>query len=101
MVFDNQLEIQRIEKKEELRNLGINPYPHFLKKDMDIKEFRDKFEYIKELDEKRVSDEVTISGRLMLKRVAGKSTFANLQLKSFLHLSMAISSIPSTNSQPP
>jgi len=44
VVFDNQLEIQRIEKKEELRNLGINPYPHFLKKDMNIKEFRDKFE---------------------------------------------------------
>lgn len=82
MVFDNQLEIQRIEKKEELRNLGINPYPHFLKKDMNIKEFRDKFEYIKELDEKRVSDEVTISGRLMLKRVAGKSTFANIEDES-------------------
>ena len=75
MVFDNQLEIQRIEKSEELRKLGINPYPHFLKKDMNIKEFRDKFEYIKELDEKRVSDEVVISGRLMLKRVAGKSRF--------------------------
>ena len=36
MVFDNQLEIQRIEKSEELRKLGINPYPHFLKKDMDL-----------------------------------------------------------------
>ena len=63
MVFDNQLEIQRIEKSEELRKLGINPYPHFLKKDMNIKEFRDKFEYIKELDEKRVNDEVIISER--------------------------------------
>ena len=82
MVFDNQLEIQRIEKSEELRKLGINPYPHFLKKDMNIKEFRDKFEYIKELDEKRVSDEVVISGRLMLKRVAGKSTFANIEDES-------------------
>ena len=82
MVFDNQLEIQRIEKSEELRKLGINPYPHFLKKDMNIKEFRDKFEYIKELDEKRVNDEVIISGRLMLKRVAGKSTFANIEDES-------------------
>ena len=33
-VFEHQLEIQRIEKAQELRKLGVNPYPHFLKKDM-------------------------------------------------------------------
>lgn len=82
MVFDNQLEIQRIEKADELRNLGINPYPHFLKKDMSIKEFRDKFEYIKDNEEKKADEDITISGRLMLKRVAGKSTFGNIEDES-------------------
>lgn len=78
-MFDNQLEIQRIEKANELRNLGINPYPHFLKKDMSISEFRKKFEYIKDNEIKKANEEVTISGRLKLKRVAGKSTFGNIE----------------------
>ena len=82
MIFDNQLEIQRIEKADELRNLGINPYPHFLKKEMSIKEFRDKFEYIKDSEDKKSDEIVTISGRLMLKRVAGKSTFGNIEDES-------------------
>ena len=62
-------EIQRIEKSNELRNLGVNPYPHFLVKDMSIKEFRDKFAFIQDLEEKKASDEVKIAGRLKLKRV--------------------------------
>lgn len=82
MIFNTQFEEQRIQKADELRNLGINPYPHFLKKDMSIREFRDKFEYVKDLEEKKVSDGVTISGRLKLKRVAGKSTFANIEDES-------------------
>lgn len=80
MVFENQLEKQRIEKSNELKELGINPYPHFLKKDMGIGEFRTKFSYIEELEEKKDVDKiVTIAGRLKLKRVAGKSTFANIE----------------------
>lgn len=78
-VFDNQLEIQRIEKAKELRNLGVNPYPHFLKKDMSIKEFRDKFAYITDQEDKKADEIVSIAGRLKLKRVAGKSTFANIE----------------------
>ena len=44
-VFEHQLEIQRIEKAQELRKLGVNPYPHFLKKDMSIADFRTKFSF--------------------------------------------------------
>lgn len=81
-IFDNQLEIQRIEKAKELRNLGVNPYPHFLKKDMSIKEFRDKFAYITDQEDKKADEIVAIAGRLKLKRVAGKSTFANIEDES-------------------
>ena len=81
-MFDNQLEIQKIEKSNELRNLGVNPYPHFLVKDMSIKEFRDKFAFIQEQEEKKASEEVSIAGRLKFKRVAGKSTFGNIEDES-------------------
>ena len=81
-VFEHQLEIQRIEKAQELRKLGVNPYPHFLKKDMSIAEFRTKFSDIVNSDEKKSSEIVSIAGRLKFKRVAGKSTFANIEDES-------------------
>lgn len=84
MIFDTQFEEQRIEKLKELSDIGINPYPHFLKKDMSISEFKNKFAYIENTEEKRESEEnsVTLAGRLKLKRVAGKSTFANIEDQS-------------------
>lgn len=82
MIFKNQLEIQRIEKADELKNLGINPYPHFLKKDMSIASFRAKFSNLKDPGEKKESENFTLAGRLKLKRVAGKSTFANIEDES-------------------
>ena len=81
-LFDSQLEIQRIDKASELRNLGANPYPHFLKKDMNIAEFKEKFGFIKDTEDKKASEEVSLAGRLKLKRVAGKSTFANIEDQS-------------------
>ena len=63
-VFEHQLEIQRIEKAQELRKLGVNPYPHFLKKDMSIADFRTKFSDIANSDEKKSSEIVSIAGRL-------------------------------------
>ena len=81
-IFEHQLEIQRIEKAQELRKLGVNPYPHFLKKDMSIAEFRTKFSDIANSDEKKSSEIVSIAGRLKFKRVAGKSTFANIEDES-------------------
>lgn len=81
-VFEHQLEIQRIEKAQELRKLGVNPYPHFLKKDMSIADFRTKFSDIANSDDKKSSEIVSIAGRLKFKRVAGKSTFANIEDES-------------------
>jgi len=49
---------------------------------MSIAEFRDKFAYIKDQDEKKADENVSIAGRLKLKRVAGKSTFANIEDES-------------------
>lgn len=79
MIFDNELEQVRIAKKDELKGLGVNPYPQFLKRGMSIAQFREKFAFIKDLAEKKADEIVTLSGRLKLKRVAGKSTFANIE----------------------
>lgn len=79
MIFDNQLEQQRLDKISELRDMGINPYPHYISVDMSINAFKDKFSYIKDSENQRADEEVTLSGRLKLKRVAGKSTFANIE----------------------
>lgn len=81
MIFDSELEQVRIAKKDELKSLGVNPYPQFLKRGMSIAQFREKFAFIKDLaeGEKKADEIVTLSGRLKLKRVAGKSTFANIE----------------------
>ncbi|EFT0415256.1 lysine--tRNA ligase [Campylobacter upsaliensis] len=82
-MFDNILEQQRIAKIAELKTAGINPYPHFLQKELSIKEFKNKFAYITQKDEKR--DEkvlVSIAGRVKLLRIAGKSIFANIEDES-------------------
>lgn len=83
MIFDNPLEQQKIEKANELRELGRNPYPHFLSPELTIKDFKEKFAYIKEQENQRAEDEIfSLAGRIMLKRVAGKSTFANIEDES-------------------
>lgn len=80
MIFDNQHEIQRLESIDELRNLGINPYPHFLRRDMNISKFRLKFNYIKDTEEKKAEGQlVGLAGRIKLIRDAGKAVFANIE----------------------
>ena len=81
MIFDNELELTRLAKADELRQMGVSPYPHFLKREMSIAEFKNEFSYIKDLPngEKKATKEVVIAGRIKLKRVAGKSTFANIE----------------------
>ena len=81
MIFDNELEQTRLAKADELRQMGVSPYPHFLKRELKISEFKSEFGYIKNLPqgERKATKEVTIAGRIKLKRVAGKSTFANIE----------------------
>ncbi|MCX2682444.1 lysine--tRNA ligase [Campylobacter sp. MIT 21-1685] len=82
-MFDSILQQQRIQKAKDFLNEGINPYPHFLRKEFSLKEFKEKFAYISDLDEKRdESAFATIAGRIKLLRIAGKSIFANIEDES-------------------
>ncbi len=84
MIFTTEQEQIRISKLQTLRENGINPYPHDIKREMTIAEFKDKFAAVanSEEEEKRAYEEVELCGRLKLKRVAGKSTFANIEDES-------------------
>ncbi len=80
MIFDNQLEIQRLETAENLRKMGVNPYPHFLRRDMDIAKFRLKFAHIINTEDKKAEGQyVSLAGRIKLIRDAGKAIFANIE----------------------
>lgn len=80
MIFENQLEIQRLKTIEELRQMGINPYPHFLRRDMNISKFRLKFNHIKDTESKSAEGQfVSLAGRVKLIRDAGKAIFANIE----------------------
>lgn len=82
-MFESNLELQKLEKAAAFRAAGQNPYAHFLQKDMSVAEFRAKFAYIAESENKRdESVSVNLAGRLKLLRVAGKSTFANIEDES-------------------
>ncbi len=66
-----ELEIIRREKLDQLRSLGINPYPAQLYPvDTTSKEIKSHFE-----DGKKV----VVAGRLMSRRIQGKASFAELQ----------------------
>lgn len=79
-MFDNILEQQRIQKASELKNAGVNPYPHFLVKELSLADFKSKFAYIFDTENKRdESISSVVSGRLKLLRIAGKSIFANIE----------------------
>ncbi|EAI3823309.1 lysine--tRNA ligase [Campylobacter coli] len=79
-MFDNILEQQRIQKASELKNAGVNPYPHFLVKELSLADFKSKFAYIFDTENKRdESVSSVVSGRLKLLRIAGRSIFANIE----------------------
>tara|TARA_R110002020_G_scaffold66032_4_gene173847 strand:+ start:4405 stop:6096 length:1692 start_codon:yes stop_codon:yes gene_type:complete len=67
----SELEIIRREKLQQLRNIGINPYP------ADLYPVTDTSKKIKENFEE--GKKVVIAGRLMSRRIQGKASFAELQ----------------------
>src|SRR5690554_7765900 len=67
----SELEIIRRDKLNQLRNLGINPYPADLYPvDTTSKTIKEEFEERKN---------VVVAGRLMSRRIQGKASFAELQ----------------------
>ncbi len=64
----------RRQKVADLREKGINPYPYSFKRSHSINEALENFDELSE--NKKV---ITVAGRLMLKRIMGKSIFADIR----------------------
>jgi len=80
LIFTNQYEQQRLEKAEQLRELGKNPYAHNMKKDSTTEEFKKCYEYVTNSEERRDENKQnTVIGRIKFLRHMGKAAFAKIE----------------------
>ena len=69
---------QKLNKLQSIIDLGINPYPHNYKKDINSCQLKEEYGYLKEGE--KLEDKVfNISGRLMFRRDMGKAMFLDIQ----------------------
>ncbi len=76
MIFENKLELQRIEKSQALKKIGKNPYPHGLRKDTSTTEFKKIYHG---LDGKKEDICHKLAGRIKFLRHMGKAAFAQIE----------------------
>lgn len=70
----------RLEKLQELREMGINPYPYDFEVTHSSKKILDNPELVKKDNQDDAeAPQVSVAGRIMTRRIMGKSTFFNLQ----------------------
>ncbi|MEM3112951.1 MAG: lysine--tRNA ligase [Candidatus Pacearchaeota archaeon] len=73
---EEQIIDSRIKKIEELRKLGINPYPSKFDFKNYASELQNRYKKLKK--EGKTKDNVSVAGRIMIKRDLGKISFATL-----------------------
>ena len=74
------LDESKLKKLEELKALGINPYPYSYSQTDHALEINQKYSHLNSGD--HTKDTVSVAGRIMLKRVMGKASFFHLQDQS-------------------
>jgi lysyl-tRNA synthetase, class II len=79
MEEENQLRQQRLKKVEELKILGIDPYPSFNRISHKIEEIHAQFDSLEGLDLNEPTPFIQTAGRLMTQRDFGKSIFFHIQ----------------------
>ncbi len=68
----NQLILQRREKLQKLRELGVNPYPYSFNRTHTSRQILENFDTLEE-------QEVSVAGRIMSNRRMGKAAFFHIQ----------------------
>ncbi|MBR9691752.1 lysine--tRNA ligase [Candidatus Woesearchaeota archaeon] len=68
---------ERLRKLEEIKQLGINPYPYSFDVKNTAKELKEKYAKLKE--EEQTKDTAVVAGRIMALRRMGKASFVSLQ----------------------
>ncbi len=72
----------RVQKLQELREMGIDPYPYDFDRTHTSRQILDDPDLVKQDDQDGDNVEtVAVAGRIMTRRIMGKSTFFNLQDK--------------------
>jgi lysyl-tRNA synthetase class 2 len=79
-MFQNQLELQRIEKAKTLKTLGKNPYAHAIVRDSSMAAFKARYAYLVDQELKSDPDtKNTVAGRIKFLRHMGKAAFAKIE----------------------
>ena len=73
----DEIRATRIEKVEQIKQLGLNPYAYKWEITDHAKELQEK--YVDLASGEEVADEVAIAGRIVARRVFGKLAFFELQ----------------------
>jgi lysyl-tRNA synthetase class 2 len=82
-MFSNEYVKLRMQKAENLKEAGINPYGHNAKRDTKILEFIEKNKDIENLENKRDENRIfTVAGRVKFLRLMGKAAFFKIEDES-------------------
>ena len=82
-MFENSYVKQRIEKSEQLREKGLNPYDNKSERDSTIEEFKEHYAYVANHESGRdESKSSCVSGRIKFLRLMGKAAFAKIEDQS-------------------
>lgn len=76
MIFEHQLEKQRIEKSNILKEIEKSPYPHYITKDTSTNQFKELYSSIETKDETKTHK---LAGRIKFLRHMGKAAFAKIE----------------------
>jgi len=76
--MENELIEQRRQKLEQLRNIGINPFPNDFRPCNEVAVLLSSYSGLSEEELKDISDEVSLAGRVMAIRDFGKSLFFHI-----------------------
>ncbi|MEM7647270.1 MAG: OB-fold nucleic acid binding domain-containing protein, partial [Pseudomonadota bacterium] len=79
---ENPIRAEKRSKLKNLRDKGVDPFPHNYERTAQIYEIAHRFETSLEAGEKREGEVFRIAGRLMTKRPMGKAAFFNIQDQS-------------------
>lgn len=74
----NDQQQQRRENLEQMKELGVEPYPHDFSVDTTAKQILEHPDWVQEEDDQK-KVHVSVAGRMMTQRVMGKASFFNLQ----------------------
>ncbi len=79
---ENPLRAEKRKKLLDMKEAGVNPFPHNFEQKNHVQEIRDQFENKLEAGESLETELVTVAGRLMTHRDMGKAAFFNIQDQS-------------------